>query len=63
MIEFFDTISSYIDKITKFFDVILNKLSDAWESIQIFTKFFPVELAGLIILVVVIVIVFRILGR
>lgn len=63
MIEFFDTISSYIDKITQFTHVIYEKLVDAWAAFQIYSAFFPIELAGLIILIVGIVIVFRILGR
>lgn len=63
MIGFFDTLSSYIDKITQFFHVIFERLVDAWTSIQVYSGFFPIELAGTLIIVVGIVIVFRILGR
>lgn len=63
MIEFFNTISGYIDKITQFFQVVLDKIQSAWESIMIFSSFFPPVLAGTIITIVVLAIVFRILGR
>lgn len=63
MIEFFNVISGYIDKVTQFFSVILEQLKDAWSSINIFSRFFPNQLSAVIITVVVIVIVFRVLGR
>lgn len=63
MMQFFDTISGLIDKITQFFQVILDKLLDAWESVQVISSFFPPALAGVIITVITIAIVFRVLGR
>ena len=63
MIELFETLSSYIDKITQFFHVIYERILDAWATFNIYSSFFPVKIAGLIIVVVVIVIIFRILGR
>ena len=63
MIEFFDIISSLIDKITQFSHVVFEKISEAWATAQQLNILLPVGIASVFIIGVILMIVLRILGR
>lgn len=63
MVEFFNTLSTYIDKITTYTHTMFEQLREGIDELSYWLNFLPHELyiAGGIILVLLIV--FRILGR
>lgn len=63
MIEFFDTISSYIDKITSYTHTMFESLQQGIEELKTWISFLPVELLAGAGIIVVLLVVFRILGR
>lgn len=63
MLELFDTLSSYWNKITEFFSVAFEKIVSAWETAQLATQFLPSGLVAVFITAIVIIIVLRIIGR
>lgn len=63
MLELFDTISSYWNKVQEFFSVAFEKIQSAWETAQLATQFLPAGLVAVFITAIVIIIVLRILGR
>lgn len=63
MLELFDTLSSYLNKIHDFFAVIWDKIVETWETIQIATGFLPLPLVGVFVVSVVLIIIMRVIGR
>lgn len=63
MLELFDTLSSYINKIQDFFAVIWEKIVDTWETVQIAMQFIPDGIVAVFITAVILIIILRILGR
>lgn len=63
MIEFFDTISSYIDKITTFFSTFWDNLTSSITQFKIYLSWLPGELVAAGLIIVVLLIIYRVLGR
>lgn len=63
MIEFFDVISSFLNKTTQFFHVIFGKITDTWAIAESLNVLLPVGIASVFIIGIILLIVFRILGR
>lgn len=63
MKELFGSLSSYLDKIHKFFNVIWEKILDVWETVNIISSFLPGALVAVFITAIVLIIVLRILNR
>lgn len=63
MLELFETLSSYINKIQDFFAVIWEKIIDTWQTIQIAMQFIPDGIVAVFITAVVLIIILRVLGR
>lgn len=63
MIEFFDTISSYIDKITTFFTTFWDNLTTSIDQFKMYLSWLPGELVAAGLIIVVLLVVFRVIGR
>lgn len=63
MIEFFDTISGYIDKITTFFQTFWENLTSSIEQFKIYLSWLPDELVAAGLIIIVLLVIFRVLGR
>lgn len=63
MIEFFDTISSYIDKFLSYMDTLFESIQQGITELQTWISFLPVELLAGAGIIIVLLVVFRILGR
>lgn len=63
MIELFDTISSYIDKFLTYMDTLFDSLQQGITELKTWISFLPVELLAGAGIIVVLLVVFRILGR
>lgn len=63
MIEFFETLSSWWDKVVKLGEIAFNSIKSSFKEIYTWLSLFPYEIicAGLIILLIVII--YKILGR
>lgn len=63
MIEFFETLSSWWDKVVKLGEIAFNSIKSSFQEIYTWLSLFPYEIicAGLIILLIVII--YKILGR
>lgn len=63
MIEFFTTISSYIDKFMQYMDTLFDSLQQGISELKTWISFLPAELLAGAGIIVVLLVVFRILGR
>lgn len=63
MIELFDTISSYIEKFLTYMDTLFDSLQQGITELKTWISFLPVELLAGAGIIVVLLVVFRILGR
>lgn len=63
MMEFFETISSFFDKVVTYTTTLFNNIKDAIAEMQRWIDFLP---AGLIVsaaIIIVMLVIFRVLGR
>lgn len=63
MIEFFNTLSSYWDKIVKFGDIAFQSVKSSFNEIITWLSLFPIEIISAGISILLIVIIYKILGR
>lgn len=63
MIEFFDSISSLINKITTFFQTFWENLTTGIEQFKNYLSWLPGELVAAGLIIIVLLVVFRVLGR
>lgn len=63
MIEFFSTLSSYIDKITTFFDTLFTNVKMSISEIQIWIGYLPTSLVASAAIIIVIIVIYKVLGR
>lgn len=63
MIEFFSTLSSYIDKITTFFDTLFTNIKMSITEIQVWIGFLPTSLVASAAIIIVIIVIYKVLGR
>lgn len=63
MIEFFDTIGSYINKITTAFDTVFTNIKQSISELKYWIDFLPSTLITAALIIVVLLVIFRILGR
>lgn len=63
MIEFFNTLSSYWDKIVKLGDIAFKSVKSSFNEIITWLSLFPIEIISAGISILLIVIIYKILGR
>lgn len=63
MIELFETISSYLDKFTTYTTTLFDSISDAVTEIKIWISYLPVSLITAAGIIIVLLVIFRVLGR
>lgn len=63
MIEFFNTLSSYWDKIVKFGEIAFQSIKSSFNEIITWLSLFPLEIISAGISILLIVIIYKILGR
>lgn len=63
MYELFDTISSYIDKVVTYVDTLFDNLQQSITELKNWINFLPPALIASALIIVVMLVVFRILGR
>lgn len=63
MIEFFNTLSSYWDKIVKFGEIAFQSIKSSFNEIITWLSLFPLEIISAGISIILIVIIYKILGR
>lgn len=63
MIELFDTISSYWNKLIEFFSVVWEKIVDAWTTMQIVSNLLPAGLIGVFLTAIILIIILRVINR
>lgn len=63
MIELFNTLSSYIDKFISFFDTLFENVKQSITELQQWFEFLPASLVAAAAIIVVLLVVFRVLGR
>lgn len=63
MIEFFDTISSYIDKIITYFQAFWENITTGIANFKMYLTWLPGELIAAGLLIIVLLVIFRVLGR
>ena len=63
MIELFDTISSYLDKFLYFFDTLFTNVKDSINELRQWFQFLPASLVAAAAIIIVLLVVFRVLGR
>lgn len=63
MIEFFNTLSSFWDKIVKFGEIAFQSVKSSFNEIVTWLSFFPLEIISAGISILLIIIVYKILGR
>ena len=63
MIEFFNTLSSYWDKIVKLGEIAFNSIKSSFNEIITWLSLFPIEIISAGISILLIVIIYKILGR
>ena len=63
MIELFNTLSSYIDKFLSFFDTLFENVKQSITELQQWFQFLPASLVAAAAIIVVLLVVFRVLGR
>lgn len=63
MIELLDTLSSYINKITEFFGTLWSSVTQSIEELKTWFDLLPVGLVAAAGVIIVLLIIFRVLGR
>lgn len=63
MIEFFNTLSSYWDKIVKLGEIAFQSIKSSFNEIITWLSLFPLEIISAGISILLIVIIYKILGR
>lgn len=63
MIEFFNTLSSFWDKIVKFGEIAFQSVKSSFNEIVTWLSLFPLEIISAGISILLIVIIYKILGR
>lgn len=63
MIEFFNTLSSYWDKVVKIGEIAFNSMKSSFNEIITWLSLFPLEIISAGISILLIVIIYKILGR
>lgn len=63
MIEFFNTLSSWWDKIVKLGEIAFDSIKSSYEEIKTWLSLFPTQIISAGIIILLIVIVYKILGR
>ena len=63
MFEFVDTISSYIDKVVTYVDTLFDNLQQSITELKTWIEFLPPALVAAALIIVVMLVIFRILGR
>lgn len=63
MIEFFNTLSSYWDKLVKLGDIAFNSVKSSFNEIITWLSLFPIEIISAGISILLIIIIYKILGR
>lgn len=63
MIQFFDTISTYIEQFFSFLDTVTENLTQAVTTVKQWFSYLPAELLAVALIAIVLIVVFRILGR
>lgn len=63
MIEFFETLGSYINKITTAFDTVFENVKQSITELKYWINFLPTTLITAALIIIVLLVIFRILGR
>lgn len=63
MIEFFETIGSYINKITTAFDTVFDNIKKSIVEVKYWIEFLPGTLIAAALIILVILVIYKILGR
>lgn len=63
MFELFDTISSYINKVVTYVETLFENLQQSITELRTWIDFLPPALVAAALIIVVMLVVFRILGR
>lgn len=63
MLELFDTISSYINKFVTYVDTLFDNIKQSIVELRTWIDFLPASLVAAALIIVVMLVVFRILGR
>lgn len=63
MMEFFDTISSFIDKVVTFVETLFENIQQSISEIQLWVSYLPTGLVVSAGVIIVLLVIFRILGR
>lgn len=63
MFELFDTISSYINKFVTYVDTLFENIKQSITELRTWIDFLPASLVAAALIIVVMLVVFRILGR
>lgn len=63
MIELFDTLSSYINKFTEFFGTLFDTITQSVTELKNWFGLLPVGLMGAAGVIVLLLVIFRVLGR
>ncbi len=63
MIEFFDTLGSYINKITTAFETVFNNITQSITELKYWINFLPTTLITAALIIIVLLVIFRVLGR
>lgn len=63
MLELFDTISSYINKFVTYVDTLFENIKQSITELRTWIDFLPASLVAAALIIVVMLVVFRILGR
>lgn len=63
MIEFFSTLSSYIDKIVTFFDTLFTNVKQSIAEIKIWIGYLPTPLIASAAIIIVLIVIYKVLGR
>lgn len=63
MMEFFDTISSYFNKLVTYVDTLFTSVKQSIAEMQLWIEYLPTGLIVSAGIIIVLLVVFRILGR
>lgn len=63
MIELFETLGSYINKITTAFDTIFTNIKQAVTELKYWVGFLPTTLIAIALIIIVVLVIYKILGR
>ena len=63
MIEFFNTLSSYVDKITTFFSTLFENVKQSITEIKTWISYLPASIIAAAAIVIVLIVIYKVLGR